>query len=232
MTNIALNVKKIIFSTSPNFHIIVFLFICISNKLLADDIGIATGLNISTYKSWNSESTKFQKIDYFNPIEVYYQKNIFKSFGLRSSLSYKKLSLSTSLTRTIITPSGSIEEDGIITSENINNYVSIELSPIFSYSPKKMVFVLRTGLSTDIYINESYDNFGNKSELIRNKDKRSLLLSFVIGVGMGYNLTEKIKIGISSSILRTMTDIIKNQNKNIEIYYVNYKNVICICYTF
>jgi hypothetical protein len=53
-------------------------------------------------------------------------------------------------------------------------------------------------------------------------------LSFVGGIGLGYVIKDKYKIGLKSSISRTLTDIYKKQGDDIKIHFVNFHNVISL----
>jgi hypothetical protein len=124
--------------------------IFLSTNSPADEIGIATGLNTSVYiyKSPATSISEYQKTDILNPIEISFQKDFTKFFGIHSALQYSKPSV----------------------------------------------------------------------------------LSFVSGIGLGYIIKDRFRIGVRSSISRTLTDIYKNQNPDADIFFLNFYNVIYFSY--
>ncbi|HLV30007.1 MAG TPA: hypothetical protein VKY57_00420 [Chitinispirillaceae bacterium] len=188
----------------------------------ADEIGLAIGLNSSMYKPWDKNNAEYQKTDILNPIEITFQKNLIKFLGIHSSLQYSKKSISQSMQAT----DSNFEPVGTIKYENTMNYLSMEISPIVFSRLNNFLIDARLGVSGDFYINET-NRFGNESSTIRSKETSSFLLSFVSGIGLGYIIKDRFKIGLRSSISRTLTDIYKDQSDNVDLFYLNFHNVIC-----
>lgn len=194
----------------------------------ADEIGVATGLNTSAYKSWEKNGAEYQKTDILNPIEVTFRKDFTDFLGIHSALQYSNRSISQSIQSTRINSETSyIELAGMVKYEEAIRFLSLEISPIFFYRLKHVLIDARFGVSADLYINEWTNNFGGNPITLRSKETSPIVLSFVSGVGLGYIIKDKFKIGIRSSISRTITDIYKNQPEGADIFYLNFHNVIC-----
>lgn len=214
-----------------------FIIIIIMNfftmSALADEIGFAVGVNTSTYKAWSEKSVKYQKVNILNPIEITFQKNLNKFLGIYSGLQYSKRSISESIQQTGINPiTGYLEPTGEVKYEKEMNFISLEISPIVFYRLNNFLLDGRLGVSGEFYINEWTNNFGGKEITSRNEEINSFVLSFVGGIGLGYIFKDKFKIGLRSSISRTLTDIYKNQSEDADIYYLNFHNVISFGFLF
>ncbi|MFP4165488.1 MAG: outer membrane beta-barrel protein [Chitinispirillaceae bacterium] len=194
----------------------------------SDEIGVASGLNVSTYKLFDNSSASYQKTDILNPLEITYQKDLTNTFGIHSALHYSKKSTSDPIQSTTIDDDGRFVDGGVIYNEIEMNYLSLEISPRFRYSfSNKVHLEARFGASGDLYINEWTSNFGGEPITSRSKDASSFVLSLAGGVGAGYVFNERFKIGLKSTISRTLTDIYNNQPDDADIFFLNYHNVVC-----
>ena len=223
--------KKRDISGQVVFIVIIMLFFTMNTS--ADEIGIAVGVNTSTYKPWYENSVKYQKVNVLNPIEITFQKNLIKFIGIHSGLQYSKRSISESIQQTGINPiTGNLEPAGEVKYEKEMNFISLEISPIVQHRLSNFLLDGRLGVSGEFYINEWTNNFGGEEITSRNKEINSFVLSFVGGIGLGYIIRDKFKIGLRSSISRTLTDIYKNQSEDADIYYLNFQNVISFGFLF
>ncbi len=194
---------------------------------VADEIGIATGLNVSLYKSWYEENSEYQKTDILNPIEITFQKDFTKFLGIHSALQYSKRSITETLQGAEFDEeTGELKPAGRYTYEKTMNFLSLEISPIFFHQFNHILIDARSGVSGDFYINE-WVNFSGEKSVLKNKEASSFVLSFVSGIGLGYIIKNRFKIGLRSSISRTLTDIYKNQPSDTDIFYFNFHSVIC-----
>ena len=214
--------RKLVLLCSAVFSVI---FSAINSP--ADEIGVAIGLNSSVYRFKTQEinNTKYQKTDILNPIEVIYQKEFIKFLGIHSALQYSKRSTSETIQHIGIDQYGNFVDYGKVKFENSMNYLSLEISPIFFHKFNHIFIDARSGVSGDFYLNEWLNQFGNKS-VFHNKETSSFVLSFVSGIGLGYIIKDRFKIGIRSSISRTLTDIYKEQRLDADIFFLNFHNVI------
>lgn len=221
--------KKLNFSRQIGFIVILMNLFIINT--IADEIGIAVGINTSTYKPWHENSVKYQKVNVLNPIEITFQKNLMKFLGIHSGLQYSKRSISESILK-IEEINGFPYPGDEVKYEKEMNFISLEISPIVHHRLNNILLDGRLGFSGEFYINEWTNNFGEIEITSRNEQVNSFVLSFVGGIGLGYIIRDKYKIGLRSSITRTLTDIYKNQSDNINIYYLNFHNVISLGFLF
>lgn len=203
--------------------------ICISLLSLnasSDEIGLAIGFNASSFKSFDSDGAQYQKTDYFNPIEINFQKEFNGFIGFHSALQYAKRSTSESIQSTRMnSTTRQIEPAGILKFERSVNYISLEACPILFRKVRRFTVDGRVGLSGDIYINEWINEFGIDT-IVRSSATNPFVLSFVGGVGIGYTINEKFKVGLRSSISISLTDIDRNQAPDSRSYFVNFHDVI------
>lgn len=218
--------KKRDISGQIGFIIMIMIF-CKMNTS-ADEIGIAVGVNTSTYKPWYENSVQYQKVNILNPFEITFQKNLIKFLGIHSGLQYSKRSICESIQEI----GGSLEPLGVVKYEKEMNFISMEISPILQHRFSNILLNGRLGVSGEFYINEWTNIFGGKEITSRNEEINSFVLSFVSGIGLGYIIRDKFKIGLRSSVSRTLTDIYKNQSEDADIYYLNFHNVITFGFLF
>jgi hypothetical protein len=214
-----------------SIYSVVMIVFFSTTKAQAYEIGVALGLNTSAYKSWDNNRIEYQKTNLLNPIEVTFQKDLFKFLGINSTLRYSKKSFSESIQTSQVSENGIILPGEMVKYEKDMNYLSLEISPIFFYKLKKFLIDARFGASGDFYINEWTDSFGEKTTL-HSEEANSFVLSFVGGIGLGYSIRDKFKIGLRSSISRTITNIYKNQSDDADIFYLNYFNVMYFSFLF
>ena len=216
--------------TSKTTGLICSALMCVSVFVIntpADEIGVSIGLNTSAYKAPDKNRAEYQKTDFLSPIEVTFQKEFTKFIGLHSALQYTKRSNSEPILITQINPETSaIEFGGTVKYKEAINYLSLEISPIFTHRLKQISLDARFGVIGDLYINEWTNNFGNKSSIFRSKNTSPFVLGLVGGVGLGYIIHDRFEIGLRSSISRTLTDIYKNEAAGAELFYLNFHNVL------
>jgi len=121
----------------------------------------------------------------------------------------------------------------VIEFESIKNYLALEIAPIFFQKINRICIDTRFGISSDFYINGWYNQFGITSTSPRCEHK-SIVFSFIWGIGLGYIIKDKFKIGLRSSISRTLSDIYNSigdgfndlSRRNNDFFYLNFHNVI------
>lgn len=213
------------------FLIVIMIFFTMNS--MADEVGFAIGVNTSMYKPWYENSFNYQKVNIFNPVEITYQKNFCNYFGIHTGLQYSKKSISESLQNAGINQTtGRLESTGEVKFEIEKNYISLEISPIIFYRVSNIIINGRLGLCGEFYINEWNNNFGGKEITSRIDENNPFVLSFAGGIGIGYIIKEKFKIGLRSSVSRTLTDIYKEQKENTDIAFLNFHNVITFGFLF
>jgi hypothetical protein len=190
----------------------------------ADELSVSLGTNTSFCKSYEPEKLKYQKTNYLNPIEFSYIRQITPHFGMYAGLQYDKKTTYGEIQTSSIDDFKTIVSTGIVVFESSMNYVSIEVSPLIMKDFRKLSFDMRVGLRGDIYVYEKEKQFG---ELLthRNNETSPFVLSIGGGLGIGYKVNDKIKVGIRSSFSRTITDVFRNQNENADIFFFNLYNV-------
>lgn len=196
----------------------------ISVKSPADEIGVSIGVNSSIYKHWYKNKAEYQKTDILNPLAITYQKDFIRFFGIHTSLQYSNRSIFEKIPVSHIdTSNQTIKYAGTVEFENTKRFLSLELSPIFFYRVNNFVFDLKSGLSGDFYLNEWINHFGDSATL-RSKKINLFMLSVVSGLGLGCIFKDKFKIGIRSSVSRTLNAIYKDQPDHVEIFFLNFHN--------